>query len=119
MHELGIAQSIFDLVAETIAPGDLAAVRVIRLTLGPLSGVERDSLEFCFSAIVEGTDLSNAHLAIDAPPLRGRCAACTTTSELAQITLHCPACGQAPLSLEGGDELAVTSIELDDPVEAR
>ena len=119
MHELGIAQSILELVTETIPPEQLPSIRKVCLLLGPLAGVERESLEFCFQAIVRDGPLHSARLAIESRALLGHCASCGRTSALERLTLQCPLCDRAPLTLSGGNELAVTSIELDDdPVEA-
>ena len=51
MHELGIAESILDLVGRH-APADRGRdVRVVHVVVGDLSGVLPDSLAFCFDAL--------------------------------------------------------------------
>jgi hydrogenase nickel incorporation protein HypA/HybF len=55
MHELGIANSILEAVKTEMRPHPGARAVRIAVTVGALSGVDRDSLAFCFEAIVKGT----------------------------------------------------------------
>ena len=55
MHELGIANSILEAVETEMRPHPGARAVRIAVTVGALSGVDRDSLAFCFEAIVKGT----------------------------------------------------------------
>ncbi len=55
MHELGIANSILEAVKTELQPHPGARPVRIAVTVGALSGVDRDSLAFCFEAIVKGT----------------------------------------------------------------
>lgn len=65
MHEMGIAQSTLDAVRKEAAlrPGYRVAKIVVRL--GDLSGVDTESLSFCFDALVQGTDLDPLELVLD------------------------------------------------------
>jgi Zn finger protein HypA/HybF involved in hydrogenase expression len=55
MHELGIAQSILDAVETELRPHPGARAVKIGVTVGEFAGVDRDSVAFCFEAIVKGT----------------------------------------------------------------
>jgi hydrogenase nickel incorporation protein HypA/HybF len=55
MHELGIANSILEAVETEMRPHPGARALRIAVTVGALSGVDRDSLAFCFEALVKGT----------------------------------------------------------------
>ena len=65
MHELGIAQSIFDVVQTYVPPPRAARLRDVRIRVGDVAGVVTESLEFCFEAIVAGTPWASARLVID------------------------------------------------------
>jgi hydrogenase nickel incorporation protein HypA/HybF len=65
MHELGLAESILDLVREHVPPDRAIAVRRVTVRIGDLAGVIPDSLEFCFGAITAGTPYAGASLDID------------------------------------------------------
>jgi hydrogenase nickel incorporation protein HypA/HybF len=68
MHEVGIANSILEAVGTEMQPH--AGARPIKVTVkvGAMSGVDRDSLLFCFEAITRGTVFESMILVIvDAP----------------------------------------------------
>ena len=55
MHEVGIAQSILDAVRTEMQPYSEARPVKVAVRVGAMSGVDRDSLAFCFEAITKGT----------------------------------------------------------------
>ena len=65
MHELGIAESILDAVRKEAAMRPGCRIGKVGLRLGDLSGVDTESLSFCFDALVRDTDLEPLELAID------------------------------------------------------
>lgn len=114
MHELGMAESILDLVRQHVPLGQSSRVRAIRVRVGELSGVQPESLDFCFGAIVAGTPFAQAFLAIEPVAARGRCADCGTPFGMASARLVCPACGGSRVALTSGRELQVVEVELED-----
>ena len=68
MHELGIASSILDAVrAESVRyPGSRASKVGVRV--GEYSGVDTESLRFCFEALVKGDNLEPLALDIEYCP---------------------------------------------------
>ncbi len=68
MHELGIAQSIVEVVEREAAKHPGAAVRLVSLQIGEFSGVDTESLSFCFACVVKDTDLESARLEIERTP---------------------------------------------------
>jgi hydrogenase nickel incorporation protein HypA/HybF len=86
----------------------------VKVRVGELAGVQADSLVFCFEAIVAGTPYDAATLAIEYIPAVRQCCACGTTFPGGRFLASCPACGGADVPLEGGGELSVTEVELDD-----
>ncbi len=65
MHELGLANSILDIVRQVVPAERAWAVRSVRVRVGDLAGVVPDSLAWCFSAIVSDTPFDKAALTID------------------------------------------------------
>jgi hydrogenase nickel incorporation protein HypA/HybF len=65
MHEMGVANSILVAVQQELDryPGRRAAKIAVRI--GEFAGVDPDSLQFCFEALVKGTDLEPLELAIE------------------------------------------------------
>lgn len=112
MHELSIAQNILDIVRQNLPPGENVSVTVVRLSIGAMAGVMPDSLEFCFSAIAEGTPVEGATLEIEHVPLTVQCAACGRESVIAPVLFTCPKCGSTALTILRGRELQVREIEI-------
>jgi len=65
MHEMGVANSILEAVHKELHhyPGHRATKVGVRI--GEFAGVDPESLEFCFEALVKGTDLEPLDLAIE------------------------------------------------------
>lgn len=114
MHELSIAQSILDIVRQNLPPGKVVSVSVVRLRIGAMAGVLPDSLEFCFSAITQGTPAEGATLEIEHVPLTARCATCGRESTIAPTMFICPLCGSNTLTVVSGREMQVREIEIAD-----
>jgi hydrogenase nickel incorporation protein HypA/HybF len=68
MHEVGIAESILDIVRQYVPDEQAPLVRAVHVRVGTLTAVLPESLEFCFQAIVAGTRLADARLCIERPP---------------------------------------------------
>ena len=112
MHELGIAQNILEIVQQAVPKAQTTAVRSIRIRVGPLAGVVPDSLEFCFQAIVNETELQRASLAIEQLPAILSCRKCAYRFETKDLEFLCQSCGSPDLELVSGKELEIVDIEL-------
>ena len=114
MHELGVAQSVFDIVRQHVPVEQAARVRTVRVAIGELAGVLPESLAFCFEAIVADTWFSAARLALERVPARLECTECHLAFALGGLCFACPACGSARVGLVSGRELQVVDVELAD-----
>ncbi len=114
MHELGIAQSIVDIVGQHVPGEQMSAVRSVKVRIGALSGVVADSLEFSFLAIIADTPLECCRLDIEKVPTISECAGCHQTFETQEFVFMCPSCNGASLKVVSGSEMQVVSIELED-----
>lgn len=112
MHELSVAQHLLDHVKRTIAPEDLPRVVAVRLRLGAMSGIVRDSLDFSFTAVTYGTPLEQAVLEFEVRPFVVRCRICgnRTSNELGIAV--CSLCGSTDTEVESGTELDIVHVEL-------
>ncbi len=118
MHELSIAASIVEAVAETAAAYPGARVLAVRLRVGALAAVVEDSLQFCWGVTTEDTPLAGAKLVVRAMPVVVHCAACGVDSEIGVQSFRCPRCGEPAGDLRQGRELEIESIEIEEPEEA-
>jgi ribosomal protein S27E len=60
------------------------------------------------------TPVAGAELQITEPKATCRCQECHARQEVDEITVRCPACGSERVTLEGGRELLLQSIEIED-----
>src|SRR5437764_7559454 len=93
MHELAIAQSIFDAVEARATECNAARVKGVRLKIGEASGIVTDSLSFCFEMLTSlDPTLAGAQLWIDVVPHRARCRHCAKEFGVINFIAPCPTC---------------------------
>lgn len=112
MHEMALAMSVVEIVAETARQHAASRVTKVRLRVGALSSVEPDALKFCFDVAARATVAEGAALIIDTPPGRAYCAGCGNTVTIASRAEACPACQSGQLLVASGDDLAVQDLEV-------
>ena len=108
MHELGLTQSIVEIV------GDHAngrKVKRVTLEVGRFAGIMSEAVLFCFDLAAQGTALEGASLEIREIEARARCSVCG--NEFIQDTLYMPCpCGAHDFERVSGEELLVREYEL-------
>ena len=115
MHELSLAQGLVEEVEKAaLAEAALRVTRVV-VVIGSYSGVERDAFEFAFPLAAEGTLAESASLVVELQPIRVECRKCGQTSSPEPTLLQCLACGSNEVSLIGGRDFLIRSIELEIP----
>lgn len=114
MHELGLAEGIFDLVRQHLPVEAAGRLREVHVRIGAMANVVAESLDFCFGAIVRGTPYGQAELVIEHVPAQAMCLSCGGTFELDVTRPGCPACGGFRTETIAGRELQVDYLELDD-----
>jgi hydrogenase nickel incorporation protein HypA/HybF len=116
MHELSIVESVVDAVTETAARYPGAQVKSVKLRVGVLAAVVRESLEFCWELATVGTPLAGAALVVNSVPIVLHCAACGQDAEIDGVqSFRCPNCGELAADLRQGRELEIESIEIEEP----
>jgi hydrogenase nickel incorporation protein HypA/HybF len=114
MHELSIALSILDLVAEEVRARNLTAVLAIHVRVGPLSGVVGDTLCSAYDLVREGTELADTRLVIDESPLIVYCPACDREqSAVSPQELRCHECNALTPRVVRGHELEIAALEIE------
>ena len=112
MHEMSIAASMLEAVRAESARYD-AHVLAVGVKIGELSGVDSDSLRFCFDALVQDTDLAPLALEIELLPWRNRCRRCARDFTVQDYQTECPQCGSAETDLASGRELEFAYMEIE------
>ena len=116
MHEASIVQSLIDQVeAEIARAGEDGQVVRLDLAIGRLSGVHVDAIRFAFEFLSPKTIVEGAELRIREPDAYVACKACGVREPIGELTMQCPECGDGDVRIEGGQELLLESIELEQP----
>ena len=117
MHELSVFQSILSQV-ETIAQQHQAtAVTLIKLKIGPLSGVETPLLVNAWTIASANTIAAEAQFEVEEMPITIHCPSCDRESRAKANRMVCGHCGEWRTQLVSGDEMLLQSIELDKSTE--
>ena len=115
MHELSIMESLLEQVEKEVArSGHQGRVLQLDLVVGRLSGVNADSIRFAFELLSPDTLLEKSELRIDEPKAVCCCGDCGARREIDELVAVCPVCQSGQISFEGGQELLLQSIELED-----
>jgi hydrogenase nickel incorporation protein HypA/HybF len=115
MHELSIVQALIEEVQKQVeAAGCQGRVVKLRLQIGRFSGVAVEAFRFAFEMTRPGTPLADAELEIEEPAAQCVCQTCARCSPVEELVLACPYCGSPEIRLEGGQDLILESIELED-----
>ena len=108
MHEVGIARSVIDAAFAAVPDG--GTLSGVTVSIGPMSGVVADSLQFGFEVASKGTPAEGAELEIVEVPLVIHCATCDKRSEIDDVSvLRCPECAGA-VNVVSGNETTLTSV---------
>jgi hydrogenase nickel incorporation protein HypA/HybF len=112
MHEMSIAGSMLEAVrAESTRHN--AHVLALGVKIGELSGVDSESLRFCFDALVQDTDLAPLSLEIERLPWRNRRQRAQDFAAQKYRT-ECPQCGSAETEMASGQELEFACMEIEE-----
>ncbi|MBL8131720.1 MAG: hydrogenase maturation nickel metallochaperone HypA [Anaerolineae bacterium] len=112
MHELSIAHNVVEIASHAANEAGINRIQAVHLKLGALSGVEKDSLLFCYEIAAEGTRLQGSRLEIDEIPVAIYCPHCDDILPLPGVqALCCPRCGTSSADIRQGYELEVISLE--------
>ncbi len=112
MHEMGLAQNIFDIVLRTAQQNGVGKVLRINVRAGQLRGIVPEQLQFCFGFVARESPLvEGAELAIETLPIEGRCKSCKKEFPVEEYRFVCPECGHEDIEVLQGMELLVSNIE--------
>lgn len=113
MHELAVTEDILRIAIEEGQANQATRVTDIYMTIGKLSSIVDDSIQFYWDHISEGTICEGATLHFHRPPAVLRCRNCQATVTLEDELLPCPSCLSYDLEVLSGDEMQVDNIEIE------
>jgi hydrogenase nickel incorporation protein HypA/HybF len=112
MHEMGIACSILEAVAnEERRHAGVRATRV-GVRIGELAAIDPEALRFCFEVLIRGTEQDGLQLEIDRVQRKHRCRDCKEEFVIRDYDFRCPRCGTVSVDFASGDELELTFVEV-------
>lgn len=112
MHELSVTENILEAANQAAQNRSAQKVTDIYLTIGRLSSVVDDCIQFYWDYISEGTLSEGAILHFNRIPARLRCKTCGEEYQLDEELMPCPACQGINLEVISGDELLIDHIEI-------
>ncbi len=112
MHEYGICEEILDVVLSSARENGAKEVTSVELEVGVLRGIVRDHLLFFFQHLSKGTIAERASLHVREKAVTVTCPACGVLQSRSMI-FSCPTCGSWEISVRGGDEIRISSLEID------
>jgi len=113
VHELSISSAIVDTV---VRHADGRPVTAVQVRAGRLRQVVPASLHFYFEIVSRETLCDGARLDLDVVPAALHCRLCAHEWEIDMPDFRCPRCQSADVIVDSGEELEVTSIEVEEVV---
>jgi hydrogenase nickel incorporation protein HypA/HybF len=110
VHEIGLCQSVLAAV-EGKAGG--RRVTGVRLRVGALHRVGPEAFEQTFSMVASDSVADGADVEVVVVPVEGHCQACGQDWKAEDQLPLCPECGSTDVTLTGGDELVLESLEIE------
>lgn len=112
MHELAVTESLLAIVVQSAKDNHAQKVTDITLSIGALSSIIDDSVQFYWNHISEGTIAEGATLHFIRIPATLLCLNCNTEFTLEDELSPCPNCHSINLNIIAGEEFQVDSIEI-------
>ncbi|MFC1900532.1 hydrogenase maturation nickel metallochaperone HypA [Chloroflexota bacterium] len=113
MHEFSITQSILSIALEQAELNNAKRITKINISIGELSGIVDDCVEFYFPFLSKDTIAAGAVLSFDRKPTRLHCRECDNTFSPDDIIWTCPECRSQSIEIISGRECQINTIEVD------
>ena len=123
MHEATVVANIVDAVLAELKKYDVKQVHTVTLTIGDLTQLGTEQMEFAYEVLTKDTVLEGSRLAIEPEHIVLSCAACgyegpAKTIDFGDSTEHnipvlsCPKCG-GQVKVVAGNACAVKNIDIE------
>lgn len=113
MHELALTEKILKLVLTEAAKYQAQKITRIKVSVGELSGIIEDCVEFYLQLSAQNTIAAGAKLEFTKCKARLFCPTCQQQFEKSSRDFNCPTCGGLSRLTEIGRECFVESIEVE------
>lgn len=113
MHEGALTENLFDHVLIHAREANARHVTRVKVTIGALSDVTAESIQFYWDSLAPGTLAEGALLEFEAAPGSARCNTCGEEFEVDEVYASCPKCGAFPVTVTGGNGVYLSSLEVE------
>ncbi len=113
MHELSVTEHILNIAIKHAKENNATRVTDIYLTIGQLSSIIDDSIQFYWDIISANTICTGAKIHFDRIPAQLRCMECNNEFTLDNGLRLCPSCNSAFIKVIAGEEFYVDSIAIE------
>jgi len=113
MHEMSIAQSLLEIVEDTLKENPHSKLKKVVVKVGELVAVVPDSLQFCYQALTADTPLEGSELVIELIPVAASCQDCRKEFKVDSFFFICPHCESTNVKILSGQELRVSELEVE------
>ncbi len=112
MHELSLAVDLIEQITKICNREKVTRILSVKVSIGAMSGVEREPMEFAFPEAARGTLAEDAVFEIEEVPLRVNCRACGADTECVPHLLRCEKCLDAAVDIISGRDFLLTGLEV-------
>lgn len=113
MHELSVTEHILNIALKHAAENQAVRVTDLYITVGRLSSIVDDSIQFYWDIISDATICKGAQLHFNRIPAQIQCDDCATIFTLESELTPCPECSSTHLKILTGEEFFLDSIEIE------
>jgi hydrogenase nickel incorporation protein HypA/HybF len=113
MHEMSITQSLLEIALRHAEQANARRIVRLNMVIGELASIVDDSVQFYWDIISRDTIAEGAELYFERVPGILRCLSCDHTFPLNGRDYACPDCGGLQVTVAGGDEFRLESIEVE------
>jgi len=113
MHELSVTQSILEIALRHAEKAGAKKILQLNLTIGQLSSIVDDSVQFYWDIVTEDTIAKDAKLNFKRIPTELLCLSCNHRYAPTEKELACPNCKSTQIKVISGQEFLLDSIDVE------
>lgn len=113
MHELPVTQNILEIALRHAENSGASRILSLNLTIGQLSSIVDESIQFYWDIIAEDTIAKGAKLNFNRIPTELLCLDCNQRYQPGEDELACPACNSTRIKIVSGQEFLLESIDVE------
>ena len=113
MHELPVTQSILEIALRHAKGAGASRITALNLTIGQLSSIVDDSVQFYWDIVAKDTIAEGARLIFNRLPIELLCLDCNRQYSPQNEDFACPDCNSTQVKVVSGKDFYLESIEIE------